>query len=153
MDEGVERGPRVIVVGPCAAGKTTLVSKLRPRGYNIRSCVQEHSFTPDLWKRFSKADVLVFLDATLVTIAQRQQRSDWTQRRLDGQHKRLAHARAHCGLYLPTDDLAREEVAETVDVFLRSRGVTPQSQAIEQSGLTDDAVSGREQSCQADLPR
>ena len=68
-------GQRVVVVGPCASGKTTLVDNLRPRGYEIKSCVQEHSFTPDLWKRFSKADVLVFLDAELPTIAERQQRS------------------------------------------------------------------------------
>jgi ATPase subunit of ABC transporter with duplicated ATPase domains len=127
MDEEIERGPRIVVVGPCAAGKTTLVSILRSKGYNIRSCVQEHSFTPDLWKRFSKADVLVFLDAALATIAQRQHRSDWTQTRLDGQHKRLAHARAHCDLYLPTDDLVREQVAETVAAFLQARGVTPHS--------------------------
>ena len=118
-------GPRIVVVGPCAAGKTTLVSILRPKGYDIRSCVQEHSFTPALWKSFSKADVLVYLDAALATIAQRQHRSDWTQTRLDGQHKRLSHARAHCDLYLPTDDLAREEVAEAVDVFLRAHGITP----------------------------
>ena len=116
-------GQRVVVVGPCASGKTTLVDNLRPRGYEIRSCVQEHSFTPDLWKRFSKADVLVFLDAELPTIAARQRRSDWTQDRLDKQRHRLAHARAHCDFYLATDHLAREEVADQVEAFLRSRGI------------------------------
>jgi predicted ATPase len=114
-----------IVVGPCAAGKTTLVRNLRPRGYNIRSCVQEHSFTPDLWKRFSKADVLIYLDVELSTIAQRQHRHDWTQARLDGQHRRLSHARTHCDLYLQTDHLTREQVANAVESFLRARGTTP----------------------------
>ena len=125
MDEPGEGGPRIVVVGPCAAGKTTLVNNLRPRGYHIKSCVQEHSFVPDLWKRFSKADVLVFLDAELQTIAQRQDRSDWTQLRLDGQRQRLAHARVHCDLYLRTDLLTREQVAEAVASFLSARDIAP----------------------------
>jgi hypothetical protein len=125
MGEGEERSPLVVVVGPCAAGKTTLVGKLRPKGYRIKACVQEHSFTPDLWKRFSGADILVFLDAQLHTIVRRQNRSDWTSARLDAQRRRLSHARAHCDLYLPTDELTREEVASVVEVFLRERRVTP----------------------------
>ena len=116
--------PLVVVVGPCAAGKTTLVSNLRPKGYRIKACVQEHSFTPDLWKRFSRAEILVFLDARLHTIARRQSRSDWTSARLDAQRQRLAHARAHCDLYLPTDELTREEVASAVEAFLQERQAT-----------------------------
>jgi shikimate kinase len=123
-DEG-EHSPRIVVVGPCAAGKTTLVSNLRPLGYNIKSCVQEHSFTPQLWKKFSKAEILVFLDAELPTIARRQNRSDWTQRRLDGQRHRLADARAKCDLCLSTDNLTREQVADAVQGFLREQGVIP----------------------------
>ena len=80
---------------------------------------------PDLWRRFSKADVLIFLDAQLQTIARRQQRSDWTQERLDVQQQRLAHAREHCDLCLATDDLTREEVAERVKAFLRSKQILP----------------------------
>ena len=117
--------PRIVVVGPCASGKSTLVANLRPRGYDVRSCVQEHSYMPDLWRRFSKADVLIFLDAGLPTIAQRQQRSDWTQARLDVQQQRLAHARDQCDLYLATDVLTREEVAQTVEAFLKGRQITP----------------------------
>lgn len=125
MDDQGAQGPRIVVVGPCAAGKTTLVSNLQPKGYNIRSCVQEHSFTPDLWRRFSKADVLVFLDAQLSTIGRRQRRSDWTQSRLDAQRGRLAHARAHCDFYLATDDLTREQVATRVVAFLTENDITP----------------------------
>jgi shikimate kinase len=123
-DEG-EHSPRVVVVGPCAAGKTTLVGNLRPLGYNIRSCSQEHSFAPRLWRDFSKAEVLVFLDAELSTIARRQNRSDWTQSRLDAQRHRLAHAREHCDFYLQTDELTQDQVAHAVEVFLRARGVVP----------------------------
>jgi deoxyadenosine/deoxycytidine kinase len=118
---------RIVVVGPCAAGKSTLVANLRPRGHDIRSCVQEHSYMPDLWERFSKADVLIYLDAELPTIARRQRRSDWTQERLDVQRERLAHAREHCDFYLATDNLAREEVAECVEAFLRGRQRLPRT--------------------------
>jgi guanylate kinase len=117
--------PRIVVVGPCAAGKSTLVGNLRPKGYDIRSCVQEHSYMPDLWRRFSRADVLIFLDAQLSTIARRQGRSDWTEERLDVQHRRLAHARKHCDYYLQTDDLTRKEVAEYVERFLRGKQIVP----------------------------
>ena len=123
MSQDQEPGPRIVVVGPCAAGKTTLVNNLRPKGYTIKSCVQEHSFTPDLWRRFSKADVLVFLDVQLPTIAARQNRSDWTQRGLDAQRRRLSHAREHCDYYVQTDDLTREEVADAVEAYLIERGI------------------------------
>lgn len=120
-----EDGPRIVVVGPCAAGKTTLVGNLRPGGYDIRSCSQEHSYVPELWRRFCRAQVLIYLDARLSTIARRQGRSDWTEQRLQAQVQRLAHARAHCDLYLATDDLTRLQVAETVEAFLRGRGILP----------------------------
>jgi guanylate kinase len=125
MNDDDKRGPRIVVVGPCASGKTTLVDNLRPRGYEIKSCVQEHSFTPDLWKRFSKADVLIFLDAQLSTIAARQNRSDWTHARLDAQRERLEHAREHCDYYLQTDDLNRDQVADAVEAYLTGRGILP----------------------------
>jgi shikimate kinase len=125
MDDEDGCGPRIVAVGPCAAGKTTLVNNLSPKGYNIRSCAQEHSFVPQLWQRYCRAQVLVYLDAELPTITERQQRTDWTQRRLDKQRRRLAHARAHCDLYLPTDDLTRQQVAESVEAFLQGRDITP----------------------------
>jgi guanylate kinase len=125
MEDEDERGLCVVVVGPCAAGKTTLVSNLSPKGYNIRPCVQEHSFVPQLWREFCGAEVLIFLDAELSTIARRQNRMDWTQARLDEQRRRLAHARAHCDFYLRTDELTRCQVAEAVEAFLRECGVVP----------------------------
>jgi cytidylate kinase len=127
MNDDPTQATRIVVVGPCAAGKSTLVDNLRPRGFDIRSCVQEHSGVPDLWRRFSRADVLIYLDASLATIAHRQRRSDWTQQRLDVQRQRLSLARAQCDFYLVTDDLTREQVAEQVEAFLHARGVTPES--------------------------
>lgn len=123
MDDDDGHHLQIVVVGPCAAGKSTLVGNLGSRGFNIKSCTQEHSFVPQLWKRFARADVLIYLDADLATIALRQKRSDWTEQRLAEQRRRLAHARAHCDLYLKTDDLTREQVADRVEAFLRARGI------------------------------
>jgi chloramphenicol 3-O-phosphotransferase len=134
MGKGSGPGSRVVVVGPCAAGKTTLVGNLRPRGYDVRSCAQEHSYVPDLWQRFAGTDVLIYLDAQLPAISRRQQRSDWTQEQLDTQRERLAHARTHCDFYLATDSLTREEVAARVQRFLQERGIPARAEE-QDSGL------------------
>jgi hypothetical protein len=99
------------------------VNNLRCLGYNIHSCAQEHSSVRRLWSVRCRADVLVYLDAELETISQRQNRTDWTARRLAAQRTRLADARAHCDFYLRTDDLTREQVARAVDAFLLEHGV------------------------------
>jgi len=72
--------------------------------------------------------VLVYLDAGVETIGRRQGRSDWTQGRLDEQHRRLANARQHCDLYLCTDDLSREQVADKVELFLAQAGILPEGE-------------------------
>ncbi len=110
---------RIAVVGPCAAGKSSLVKRLRAEGYNIRSVSQEHSYVPDMWRRVSPTDILIYLDATLETIARRRKIS-WGQARLDALNHRLRHARAHADFYLPTDPLTLEEVAARVKIFLES---------------------------------
>jgi hypothetical protein len=76
-----------------------------------------------LWLKYCRADVLIYLDAGLATIARRQRRSDWTQERLDEQHRRLGDARQHCDFYLSTDDLSREQVADEVAAFLARAGI------------------------------
>ena len=134
MGEDDEHGRHVVVVGPCAAGKTTLVGNLRPRGYRLRSCAQEHSSAPRLWQRSACTVVLIYLDAELVTIARRQRRTDWTQARLDQQRRRLAHARAHCDLYLCTDKLTRRQVADIVASYLHNRGIYPAEKGEESYG-------------------
>ncbi len=112
-------GPRIAVVGPCGAGKSTLVAQLRPRGYNIRSVSQEHSYVPDMWRRISRTDILIYLDATLESIAKRRH-IHWGQKRLDTLNRRLRHARVHADLYLPTDTLTPNAVAQKVAAFLDS---------------------------------
>ena len=116
--------PRVVVVGPDAAGKSTLVCNLRALGYNARACSQDHSYVPDMWRRLSRPDYLIFLDARLETIARRR-RINWGQARLDAMQERLSHARAHCDLYLPTDDLIPDQVLARARAALAAAGIVP----------------------------
>jgi hypothetical protein len=119
--------PRIVVVGPCASGKSTLVSILRPKGYNVHSCAQEHSHVQRLWTRYCRADVLIYLDVGLACTNLRKDRTDWPEARLVEQHRRLEDARSHCDFYLYTDDLSRQEVAVAVEGFLGQVGIVPQT--------------------------
>ncbi len=112
------------VVGPCASGKSELVSRLRAAGYDAYHCAQEHSYVPDMWRRMNPPQVLVYLDAQLDTLARRRPRSDWSSELLAEQCRRLAHARAHCDLYLATDELTLTQVFERVRAFLDGRART-----------------------------
>lgn len=107
---------RIVVVGVCSAGKSTLVTRLKERGYRVRICAQEHSYVPHLWQR-SDPDVLVYLDASLHTIRGRG-RARWQQPMLDEEHHRLRHAREHCHLYVHTDGISPEDVTARVLTYL-----------------------------------
>ncbi len=102
--------PLIGIVGACGAGKSTLAGALRARGYNARQVSQEHSGVPDLWRRFTHADLLIYLDISLDTLRMRQQDPEWPAWLFERQRERLAVARANCDLYLQTDDLSPEEV-------------------------------------------
>jgi hypothetical protein len=52
------------------------------------------------------------------TANSRQHRSDWTEVAHAEQLQRLATARAACDLYLPTDDLSPDDVADRVEQFV-----------------------------------
>ena len=44
------------VVGPCASGKSTLVSALKAMDYQTRHIAQEHSYVNDMWRQIGKPD-------------------------------------------------------------------------------------------------
>jgi deoxyadenosine/deoxycytidine kinase len=115
LDEDARSRLNIVVVGPCASGKTTLVKGLHAQGFtSARLVAQEHSGVHDLWLRRGRPDVLIYLDAQAATMNRRQERSDWTQEARAEQLARLEHARRECNLYLPTDDLTVPQVLESV---------------------------------------
>lgn len=105
------------IVGPCAAGKTTLVYALRARGYPGKVIAQEHSYVADMWQRLTKPAVLIFLEVSYPVTLQRR-RLNWTQEEYDIQLHRLRHAYQHADLHIVTDDLNPGQILEQVVEFL-----------------------------------
>jgi len=101
------------VVGPCAAGKSTLIEGLTRLGYCTRHIAQEHSYVKDMWLRLTNPDVLVFLDASYTSTTQRR-RLDWSEADWQEQQHRLRHARENADIYVETDKLSAEQVLERV---------------------------------------
>lgn len=113
---------RVAVVGPCASGKSTLVSALRAAGYDARHPAQEHSFVPDMWRRLVDPDVLIYLDLSHAAYRQRRPKDDAGPEYLDLQRERLAHARAHADVVIDTSKMTAEAVSEASLRFLNALG-------------------------------
>jgi cytidylate kinase len=109
---------KIGVVGPCAAGKSTLIAGLKKLGYDSRHIAQEHSYTPHMWKRITDPDVLIFLDVSFEESMKRR-KLDWSAKDHKQQQLRLAHARQNADLYLNTDSLTIEEVFKKATDFLR----------------------------------
>jgi hypothetical protein len=110
---------KIGIVGPCAAGKTTLVAGLRARGYDVKQIVQEHSYVKDMWKRLTNPDCLVYLDVSYPTSCLRR-KMDWTEAEYQEQVYRLRHARQHADFYLQTDALNAEQVRQVIIGFIES---------------------------------
>ncbi len=121
--------PLIGITGVCGAGKSTLAGALRARGYNARQVSQEHSGVPDLWRRFTHADVLIYLDASLETVRRRLADPDWPDWLYAAQRGRTDLARRRCDFCLATDDLNAEEVLEHVVGFLQRQGLSPAGDA------------------------
>lgn len=120
--------PIVGVVGPCGAGKSTLVAALSRLGIPARHIAQEHSHVPDMWARLTRPDVLIFLDADYATCTARRNLY-WTPREYAEQQHRLAHARRHAHIYVATDPLTPDEVLRRVLAGLRDLGYPLPEQA------------------------
>jgi len=105
------------VVGPCAAGKSTLIAELKKFGFQAKHIAQEHSYVPDMWQRLTKPDILIYLDVSYeLTLVRRQM--NWSQSEYDTQIQRLRHARQHADYYLSTDKLNTGQVLDNVLNFL-----------------------------------
>lgn len=107
------------VVGPCGAGKSTLVAGLKPYGYTIRHIAQEHSYVPDMWRRITNPDILIYLDVSYENTIQRR-KLDWTLEEYSEQLRRLNHARQHADLIIDTNPMTFDNVLQTVLAFINS---------------------------------
>jgi deoxyadenosine/deoxycytidine kinase len=108
------RGFMIIgVVGPCGAGKSSLVAGLKSHGIIVRHIAQEHSYVQDMWKRLTNPDILIYLDVSYEnTIIRRK--LDWTVAEYQEQLWRLRHARAHADLFIDTNPLTLDELIQKV---------------------------------------
>jgi deoxyadenosine/deoxycytidine kinase len=113
--------PLIGIVGPCGAGKSTLVEGLHRKGYSSRAIAQEHSFVKDMWQRMSHPDLLIFLQCSCAVGAERRNMK-WTESEWKEQQRRLIHAREHADFFLDTDSLTIGVVLDQVLQFLKQRG-------------------------------
>jgi deoxyadenosine/deoxycytidine kinase len=104
--------PKIVVVGACASGKSTLVERLRGLGYTAAVCAQEHSEVANLWRR-TEPDLVVYLDVDLATIRARRG-EEWPETIYETQQRRLQGARAEADLILDSTRLDQDAVLELV---------------------------------------
>ena len=109
--------PLIGVVGPCGAGKSTLIAGLERHGYRCRHIAQEHSYVQAMWQIISKPDILIYLGASF-PVSTKRRKLDWQQKDYDEQIRRLTHARKHAHLLVNTDDLTPDQVLRAALDFL-----------------------------------
>ena len=114
------------IVGPCSAGKSTLIANLRQLGYLGKHIAQEHSFVPDMWKRVVDPRVLIYLDVSYEESMKRRP-LDMNLSEFDEQNFRLEHARRNADFYLHTDNVTMQDVKKIVVNYLRQTNIPVQS--------------------------
>lgn len=122
----------VVIVGPCASGKSTLAAALREAGLDVRIVAQEHSIVADLWRR-QHPDLLIGLDVDLPTLRERRSPT-WPASVYANQRERLAPAFAAADLVVDTTPLDAAEVIAVVRDWLRERGLDGEAEPPISSG-------------------
>jgi hypothetical protein len=108
---------KIVVVGPCAAGKSTLVTAQRQLGYDAHVSGQEHSEIPKLWQH-SQPDVLIALAVDMSAVRDRRGGS-WPEWLHDLQLRRLAAASRAANLAIDTTELSPQSVVDRVVAYLQ----------------------------------
>jgi deoxyadenosine/deoxycytidine kinase len=108
---------KIGVVGPCAAGKSTLIAGLKKHGYEGSHIAQEHSYVPAMWQKMTRPDLLIFLDVSYEKSMERR-KINWSAREYEEQLRRLVHARQHADLIIETNELSPQEVLELALAFI-----------------------------------
>ena len=111
------RYPLIGIVGPCGAGKSTLITGLEAHGYRCRHIAQEHSYVQAMWQIITNPDLLIYLHASFENSTARR-KLNWRHADYDEQLRRLAHARQHAELVIDTDGLSIVQVLARVLEFL-----------------------------------
>ena len=101
--------PLIGIVGVCASGKSTLIRHLTALGYHCRHIAQEHSYVPDMWKRLTNPDILIYLIASYEKTLERKNLR-WTREEYQIQLERLRHARTNADILIDTDALTPDEL-------------------------------------------
>jgi predicted GTPase len=109
-----EDGLDIGLVGVCGAGKSTVARLLRASGYRVREIHQEHSYVAHMWRTIHPPQVLIFLDASYETARQRRYHPDYGPCQHKDMQHRLRDARANADVYVLTDGLTAEDVAQHV---------------------------------------
>lgn len=109
------------LVGPCKAGKSTLQQGLKKHGYSCRHIAQEHSFTPDMWKKITNPDILIYLDIAYPQTLERGL-PNWREKDFQEQVHRLRHARQNADLYIHTGSSSIEQTLHTALEYLKNIG-------------------------------
>ncbi len=109
------------VVGPCGAGKSTLIAGLSRYALQARHIAQEHSYVPHMWQRIVNPDLLIYLDASF-PVCTRRRKLNWTEADYLEQLRRLEHARSHADLVIETDHVNVEGVLQKALAFLKDKG-------------------------------
>jgi GTPase SAR1 family protein len=108
---------KIVVVGPCAAGKSTLVTALRALGYDAHVSGQEHSDIATLWQHL-QPDVLIALEVDIRAVRDRRGGS-WPEWLHDLQVRRLAAASQAANLAIDTTGLSPQSVIDRVVAYLQ----------------------------------
>jgi deoxyadenosine/deoxycytidine kinase len=106
------------VVGPCAAGKSTLVTGLAQHGITARHIAQEHSYVKNMWQRITNPDVLIYLDVSFRESLRRRP-TNWNEAEFKEQIRRLEHARQAANFYVDTEQLTPQQVLDQVLQYLQ----------------------------------
>lgn len=118
-----ESGP-IVVVGPCASGKTTLVNELRRLGYDARVVAQEHSDIHDLWQH-PDPSLVIALDVDLETLRRRRSKPHWPESLYRTQRRRLEAAMSVAAARLDTSSLSPMAVLAAATSTIREAGIRP----------------------------
>jgi guanylate kinase len=110
---------KIGVVGPCTAGKTTLINGLLDNDYNAKQIAQEHSYVQDMWERMTHPDILIYLDVSY-SYTMKRRNLNWSKKEFNTQVNRLRHAREHADIHIKTDSFSAQDVLDRVMKFLES---------------------------------